>query len=270
MQSLPMTSLWRRESKCSMLTREKSLSIKEHLLHQKQHEDKLCKCTFVSLTKVISGVGGTGKSFLIEAIIWQSEDLKCAITAPTGLAAFNVGGVTIHRLFQLPIEHEGKEAGYWALPKAAQKVMKSTLRSLKVPIIDEVSMVSSLKLVYIHLRMSELFGSDTWFGGMNVLLWAICSSSMEIQYLRQCTKRQYVTSWVVQLLSTFGAALWSTTINERQKKDGGFSTILDSVRRGNLTDKITATLQDRVSSFPSLRSLLSFRLWNDSSLPVSY
>ena len=30
-------------------------------------------------------------------------------------------------------------------------------------------MVSSLNLVYIHLRMSELFGSDTWFGRMNVL-----------------------------------------------------------------------------------------------------
>ena len=36
-------------------------------------------------------------------------------------------------------------------------------------IIDEVSMVSSLNLVYIHLRMSKLFGSDTWFRGMNVL-----------------------------------------------------------------------------------------------------
>ena len=82
-------------------------------------------------------VSGAQESLSIEAIqkltdsIWQSEDLKCAITASTGLAAFNVGGVTIHRLFQLPIEHEGKEAGYRALPKAAQKVMKSTLRSLK-------------------------------------------------------------------------------------------------------------------------------------------
>ena len=55
--------------------------------------------------------------------------------------------VAIHRLFQLPIEHEGKEAGYWALPKAAQKVVKSTLRSLKVLIIDLVLMVSSLNLV---------------------------------------------------------------------------------------------------------------------------
>ena len=54
----------------------------------------------------ISGVGGTGKSFLIKTIrallseIWhdKTESLLCAVTAPTGLAAFNVGGVTIHRL----------------------------------------------------------------------------------------------------------------------------------------------------------------------------
>ena len=59
------------EERVKMLNADQRIifdSIKEHLLHQKQHEDKLCKCTFASLTKFISGVGGTGKSFLIEAI----------------------------------------------------------------------------------------------------------------------------------------------------------------------------------------------------------
>ena len=57
----------------------------------------------------ISGVGGTGKSFLIETIralvgsIWSLDRLMCAIAAPTGLATFNIGGITIHRLFQLPV-----------------------------------------------------------------------------------------------------------------------------------------------------------------------
>ena len=78
----------------------------------------------------VSGVGGTGKLLQIETIkslvghLWPSDDLTCVVAAPTGLAAFNVGGVTIHRLFQLPVEHEGKTAGYWALSKASQKVMK--------------------------------------------------------------------------------------------------------------------------------------------------
>ena len=77
----------------------------------------------------VSGVGGTGKSFLIEAIkalitdIWPTDDLTFAVAAPTGLAAFNVGGITTHRLFQLPVEHESKTAGYWSLPKPSQKLI---------------------------------------------------------------------------------------------------------------------------------------------------
>ena len=57
----------------------------------------------------VSGVGGTGKSFLIEAIkalitdIWSTDDLTFTVAAPAGLAAFNVGGITTHRLFQLAI-----------------------------------------------------------------------------------------------------------------------------------------------------------------------
>ena len=57
--------------------------------------------------------------------------LTCAVMAPTGLAAFNVGGVTIHRLLQLPIEHEGKTAGYWTLPKDSQKVMRNLASSFE-------------------------------------------------------------------------------------------------------------------------------------------
>ncbi len=81
----------------------------------------------------------------------------CAIAAPTGPAAFNVGVITIHRLFQLPIEHKGKAAEFWELPKSSLNVMKITLRSVKINI---VSMVASLNFAYMHLRLQELFGSQ--------------------------------------------------------------------------------------------------------------
>ena len=152
--------------------------VKEHLLHQERHETSACQCTDLKpLHMFLTGVGGTGKSFLIEAIRsmvakirhGKMDGLTCAVTAPTGLAAFNVGGVTIHRLLQLPIEHEGKMVGYWTLPKDSQKVMRNLLRHLKLLIIDEVSMLSSFNLAYIHLCLEEVFGGDTWFGSVNIL-----------------------------------------------------------------------------------------------------
>ena len=124
----------------------------------------------------VSGVGGTGKSFLIKTIralskIWdyKTGSPVCAVTAPTGLAAFNVSGVTIHQLLQLPMEHEDRTAGYWKLGKEALKVMSNSLSQLRLLIIDEVSMVSSLNLAYIHLGLDEIFAKDEWFGGVNVL-----------------------------------------------------------------------------------------------------
>ena len=120
--------------------------VTDHLLHQRQHECNECKYKELKpLHMFVSGVGGTGKSLLIKSIksqvkeIWKDsvgDDTTCAVAAPTGLAAYNVGGVTVDHLFQLPIEHEGKTAGYWPLSKIAQKVMHTNLRSLKLIIID--------------------------------------------------------------------------------------------------------------------------------------
>ena len=174
--------------------------VKDHLLHQVQHE---CNCEFEPLCMFISGVGGTGKLFLIEALqqlidgIWTSDDLTCAVAAPTGLAAFNVGGVTIHRLFQLPIEHEGKEAGYWSLSKASQKIIKTVLRCLKMIIVDEVSMVSSLNLAYMHLRLEELFGGHSWFGGKNVIFVGDLLLTV-VLCLKSYPKNHYATNLAVR------------------------------------------------------------------------
>ena len=150
-------------------------TVHKHCLHQKRHEDGQCPCDFKPLTMFVSGVGGTGKSFLIEAVkalvgrVWTKGEVAVVVATPTGLAAFNVGGLTIHRLFQLPIEHEGKTAEYWSLSKESQKVMKTKLRDVKLIIVDEISMVSSLNLAYMHLRLEELFGGAEWFGCKNMM-----------------------------------------------------------------------------------------------------
>ena len=143
------------------------IRFKCQLQHQVQHETGTCKCSDLKpLHMFISGVGGTGKSFLIKAIralaldMWHDteESLLRAVTAPTGLAAYNVGGVTIHRLLQLPIEYEGRTAGYWRLGKDPLKVMRRSLSQLHLLIIEEVSMLSNLNLAYVHLRLNDIWG----------------------------------------------------------------------------------------------------------------
>ena len=104
--------------------------VADHLNYQWRHEHDECKCKDMKpLHMFVSGVGGTGKSFSIETLrnkvkeIWKhhvGDDTTCAVAAPTGLTAYNVGEMTVHRLLQLPIEHEGKRAGYWPLSKVAQ------------------------------------------------------------------------------------------------------------------------------------------------------
>ena len=57
-----------------------------------------------------------------------------------------------------------KTAEYWSLSKESQKVMKTKLRDVKLIIVDEISMVSSLNLAYMHLRLEELFVVRTGSG----------------------------------------------------------------------------------------------------------
>uniref|UniRef100_A0A1X7TK77 ATP-dependent DNA helicase n=1 Tax=Amphimedon queenslandica TaxID=400682 RepID=A0A1X7TK77_AMPQE len=156
-----------------------------HLFSQKEREDllenessRLLRLDNIKqLRMFISGVGGNGQSFLIEAIkclvddVWhpESSEIMCAIVASTGIAAFNVDGLTIHRLFQLPIEHEGKTAGYLALNKEAQKRIKMTLNNLKIIVVHEVSKVSNLNLACLHMHLEDIFGTDEWFGSKNIL-----------------------------------------------------------------------------------------------------
>jgi len=127
---------------------------------------------------IVSGQGGTGKSKVINVLHQlvskelNSEGLSVVVVAaPTGLAAFNIGGTTVHRLLSLPVEH-GKPANYSRLNQDQLKIIRSTLKNIQLLIIDEVSMVSSLTLLFIHMRLTEIMCSDEYFGRISVVFFA--------------------------------------------------------------------------------------------------
>ena len=114
----------------------------------------------------VSGSDGTGKSFLIKTVR-HGYSLHFAVAAPTGIAAFNINGLTIHCLLTLPVEH-GKMPQYWPLSDDVLKIVRDKLHNVTLIIIDEISMVSKITLLYIHPRLMENFqteeSKDGWFG----------------------------------------------------------------------------------------------------------
>ena len=135
----------------------------------------------------------------------------------------------------MPVEHEGKTAQYWPLPKDSLNFLRI---QLKVFIIDEISMVSSLNLAYIHLRLEEIFRADEWFGGKTMLF---VGDILQLPHVNGTPVFQQVPNKVISLtLGSIGSvSIWKEamlydelTINERQKSDKTYTDLLDGVRRG--------------------------------------
>lgn len=108
----------------------------------------------------VTGGAGTGKSTFIRWLV-SEFDGRVLLTAPTGLAAINIGGVTLHRLCKLP--------NSWILPTDIKKVPQSPATVAKVLVIDEISMVNAnvLDSVDSFLRLNR--NSSKPFGGITVV-----------------------------------------------------------------------------------------------------
>ena len=97
------------------------------------------------------------------------EKPKVLLMAPTGVAAIQVDGTTIHTALGIPVGHFGTKLP--PLPDKMKCSLRNHLSDLKVIIIDEISMVSNELLFYMHLRLNEIFGSvnNDRFAGLTVI-----------------------------------------------------------------------------------------------------
>lgn len=116
----------------------------------------------------LTGKAGTGKSTLIRHFMDEAQDRRVLVAAPTGIAALNVGGYTIHRLFGLlpTTSLEDVRSGPYRPGR-----FFSTLKSLQTLIIDEASMVRADLFDKIAAAL-ERFGPRPGapFGGVQIVL----------------------------------------------------------------------------------------------------
>ncbi|WP_371412754.1 HRDC domain-containing protein [Kordia sp. SMS9] len=119
----------------------------------------------------LTGKAGTGKTTFLHKV--KATSLKrLVVVAPTGVAAINAKGVTIHSFFQLPFEpfipgNTGRN------PKIQRKFSKTKIdiiRSLDLVIIDEISMVRADVLDGINEVLCRYKNNTKPFGGVQLLL----------------------------------------------------------------------------------------------------
>ena len=100
---------------------------------------------------IICGTAGTGKSFVIKCLRGLLGS-RLQVAAPTGVAAFNIQGITLHSLFHLPIHGDFKD-----LQGERLQSLQNSLKEIDYIIIDEISMVGRKMLGQIDKRLRQAY-----------------------------------------------------------------------------------------------------------------
>lgn len=130
----------------------------------------------------LTGKAGTGKTTLLKEII-KTTHKNCVVVAPTGIAALNAGGVTIHSMFQLPFggflpdnsvaqfNENSKFESRATLRRHFRMsgVKKAVIRNMELLIVDEVSMLRSDLLDAMDFMLQSVRKQNQPFGGVQVL-----------------------------------------------------------------------------------------------------
>ncbi|MBW2429173.1 MAG: AAA family ATPase, partial [Deltaproteobacteria bacterium] len=121
----------------------------------------------------LTGKAGTGKTTFLHKLK-ENTAKRMIITAPTGVAAINAGGVTLHSFFQLPFGPfiPGSEAYEQSRQRLFRfsKEKKRIIKSLDLLVIDEISMVRADLLDSVDAVLRRHRRNDQPFGGVQLLM----------------------------------------------------------------------------------------------------
>ncbi len=211
----------------------------------------------------LTGKAGTGKTTFLRRLKQECHK-QMAVVAPTGVAAINAGGMTIHSLFQLPPQlflptPEARKQLFSEMQMRAHK--QRVLRNLELLVIDEVSMVRSDLLDTIDAVLRHIKHQPNHpFGGVQVLVigdlfqlspvareeeWRMLQDYYRGPYFFQAHVFQQLNPVYIELDHVF------------RQTNMDFVEILNQVRNNALTPQSFAVLNSRVKSLgvKELRSL---------------
>lgn len=209
----------------------------------------------------LTGKAGTGKTTFLKYIT-RTTAKRYVVLAPTGVAAINAGGSTIHSFFQLPLcpylpdvkelvtEYQMPER-YRSLRKERARI----IRTLDLLIIDEISMVRADLLDAVDMTLRRYRRSEKPFGGVQLLM---IGDAQQLSPVVKESERYYMEKVYPSPYFFHSKALsrLSYVTIELQKvyrqRDPDFVDILNAVRDNRLTlpllEKLNARVGARISS----------------------
>ncbi|GEM_PF-41228 len=197
-------------------------------------------------TIFLTGKAGTGKTTLLHHI--KKESLKrLVVVAPTGVAAINAKGVTIHSFFQMPfgpiIPRVEKKSKY-----KFNKTKINIIRSLDLLIIDEISMVRADLLDGIDQVLRRYKSRDKVFGGVQVLMIGDLQQLSPVvkPYEWELLKPHYNNAFFFSSHAFQKSDAISIELKHiYRQQDEQFIAILNEVRNDKLSPEMAKILNDR-------------------------
>ncbi|MFP7706429.1 AAA family ATPase [Trueperella sp. LYQ141] len=197
---------------------------------------------------LITGKAGTGKSTLLREWINSAHNRNILVTAPTGVAALNIDGFTIHRSF-------GFRPGMYPDDLAAGGAWKPTsrirklLKTIDALVVDEISMVRADLFDMMDLALRDIRDSQVPFGGVQLVLVGDLLQLPPIVDYKEARVFEsrwetpfFFSSHVFRELHVQNIHL--TTV--WRQVDSQFLEILNQVREGNVGESALEVLNQRV------------------------
>ncbi|EXX54012.1 AAA family ATPase [Rhizophagus irregularis DAOM 181602=DAOM 197198] len=189
----------------------------------------------------LTGLAGTGKSFMIQQIVnfLKVKNIRYLLIAPTGVAAQNVGGQTIHSAL-----HIRNTQTYFETLSHYNEQQQIELSQIDAIIIEEVSMVSSILLSFISKLFAKIHKKSVPFGGIQTLLIG------DLAQLPPVNGKQvfYAPEWQ-EFFPLF------LTTSHRQHNDKLFYNILQEMRVGILSSQTINLINEKVLSYQNNTSI---------------
>lgn len=205
----------------------------------------------------LTGRAGTGKTAFLK-MLKESSSKRLVVLAPTGIAAINAGGMTIHSFFQLPfvpfVPETAFSSGGGKYGFRFGKEKRCLLRSLDLLVIDEISMVRADLLDAIDNVMRRYRDRNSPFGGVQLLLIGDLQQlppvekEEEARLLREYYDTPYFFSSHALARSGFCMVELQTVYRQ---KDPVFLHLLNRIRDGRCTEDVLDRLNARY--FPDFR-----------------